>query len=530
MSDAIRNYTGTELAARGRRKAAAQTHRRRGRGRGCLLFFLILLLIAGILVWITWDNYDIERLLPARTNCHIVVHDPLNKRARLAESRIWTVFPESWGLGRVPEILKQDFGMPPWVLNNVFPDTCHILASDLKTFSDPLLVTRMTFVGSFLEHFSRFLSSVEADPAGGLDLRRIPEAGLYYAVRGRILLVSRSRDALIHALALRPEDAIGRESIERITEESGSEDLCGTVTFKPDDFLGGVFKRGAFALRLDAASGAFKCHAVLAPEMQEKFDVLVGGLKPRPLQIPPEGLIEISMDLGKPVQELWTATGKVLDKSEAADQLWNTWVAPRQGAETALPNAALSLLAPLGPGVRLSLRGIDLNEMFPMPELVATFDCDPPTVEKTFETLPQPPPEAMPWDSFLRYDSEKKQLTLPLIGGPSIQPTAVFTGNNLLVSSSRTVAETLLAGAAAPLPLPDSGNLWIRVKPRACIQSMNDVVALLAESKLLNDASVKSFQDIAADWTTGANVIDEASALLAYDSGELSLNANITCR
>ena len=525
MSGAVRNYSGTVRLGPHRRKTGG----RRTRGCGCLTFLVLLLAVGAYGYWATRDTCPVESVIPAQMGYHVVADDVLAKRAKLAGSRLWQALPPTVGLADVPERLTQDFGVPEYVLNNIAPGSCHLCGNDLRAFSDVLLVTRMTRIGSLLEEAHRFIPVIQRDRAGGLNLRHVPDAGLYYAVRGRVFVASPSREALVRALTLQSHDAITPEALPRPAAGAGTQDLCGTVALGADDPLGDVFEGVGFALRVDTMSATLKCRASLRADYRDRLAGLLEGLAPQQLVAPPEGMLEISMDLRKPVRELWRAIGEIAGLSEQMEGLWEGWSAETDAAYGDIPPAVTALLEPLGPGVRLTWSGVDLLEMIPMPEVVATFDAQPEALLEAFAALPRAPDEAMPWDTFLRYDAEKGRVHLPMIGGPSIEPTAGVYGDALLVSSSRTIGDALLDEGPRGETLPEPGNVSVRVRPHPCLRTVVDVATTLAELRMLKGYTPDKVHAEAGPWLSAAGAVDEIKALAGYENGEIALDLRVVC-
>jgi len=524
VSDAVRNYSGTVRMGPHRRPTG-----RRTQGCGCLVFLALVAAVGAWAFWATRDTCPVERLVPARAGYQVVADDVLAKRAKLAGSRLWQALPPAVGLADVPQRLTQDFGVPEYILNNLISGSCHVCGNDLTNFSDVLIATRMTRVGCLLEKAHRFIPAVQRDRAGGLGLRHVPDASLYYAVRGRVLVASPSREALVRALALRPEDAMAPGGLPQPPGAAGTQDLGGTVALEPGDPLGEVFDRVTFALRIDPRSAALKCRAALRGEYRVRLAGLLDGLAPQQIKTPPEGILEISMDFRKPVRELWRAAGQIAGRSDEMEALWESWSAESEGDYGAILPAVTSLLAPLGPGVRLTWSGVDLLEMLPTPEIVATFDADPAAVLDSFAALPAPPDEAKPWDTHLRYDAEQGRVHLPMIGGPSIEPTAGVFGDALLISSSRTIGDALLEEGPSDEMLPEPGNVSVRLRPHPGLRSVVDVATMLAELQMLKDYPPERVQAEAEPWLTAAGAIEEITALAAYDNGEVTLHLRLVC-
>jgi hypothetical protein len=216
----------------------------------------------------------------------------------------------------------------------------------------------------------------------------------------------------------------------------------------------------------------------------------------------------------------------VSGKSEAMQALWKQWTeVPADGGYPLIPTL-LGLVGPLGPGVRLSLNGIDLNEMVPAPELVMTVDA-PADLKERLAALPPVPADAMSWDSCLRYDPETGRVRLPMIGGPSIEPTAAPYGNALFVSSSATVAEALLAADPKLEPLPVPANLWVRVDPKACIEAYGSVMETFAGIHMLRGQTPEAVRAMTAKWLESAAAVKEIVASAGWEGGEVVLDVNL---
>ena len=181
---------------------------------------MLTALLCAWVAWVTRDAYPLQRFIAADRSYEFYAKDFLHKRTRLAEARIWRLLPESTPLASDFATLSEKLDMPGWVLGNIAFSTFHVSGHDLDGFSDPLLISRMSRIGCLIERFHRFFGEVAHDSAGGLDLRSIDGGALFYAVRGRILLVSPNRDALIRALTLTP-DQWAKTSEEAEATESG---------------------------------------------------------------------------------------------------------------------------------------------------------------------------------------------------------------------------------------------------------------------------------------------------------------------
>ena len=488
---------------------------RRGMGKYAGLALLAIALIYGY--WTTRDTCPVQRLIPADQTYYILANDLVARRDTLAESKIWRAIPANAGIPDVPRLLNQGIGVPEWIMNNLVPGACHVSGKDLRRFGDMLFVSRMTRIGCLLYRLHPFVPGIASDPAGGLCLSHAVEPNVYFAVRGRTLLASLSRNALIRALTLQPEDAIDKEAFARIVQEGGQADLQGTVAFRPQDPLGGILQSVRFAVRVEPTMATLKCRASFRPEWQSWLKPLVSGLGPRDLIAAPDGMLTVSMDFGKPLRELCLTIAEAAGQREAFERLWRDW------AEQPPFQPMADLFGSLGPGIRLSWCGVDLNAIAPVPEIVATFDAKPDDALAVFASLPPLTDDARRYEVMHpQYNSETKRACLPLVGGPSIEPTAGVFGNAVLLSSSETVAEKLLTAGPKNEKLPQHANLLLAAHPRACFEAITSVATLLAENSLLKDYTPKSFQGAAEPWLTGANALREILALVAFDQGDLT--------
>lgn len=520
MSDSVRVYSGLK-------NNLGKPRKRRSR-KGPVLVLLVLLAAAWIL-WTTRDTQRVQALLPANKTYHAVVDDVFARRARLAQSRVWDALPPQLGLAGVPEKLSKNIGLPQWVLNNLVPGACYVTGNDIKNFSDAVAVTRMTRVGVLLDRLRCFFPSIKKDRAGGLDLRRI--GGLYYAVRGRVLLLSPSRPGLVEALTLLPENAVSAADLAQIRQALGQNDIYGRFQLDEDDPMGGAIERGTFSLRVGNTEAAVECTAEVRPAWRGKMAGLLDGIEPKTLQAPPDGMLRLSLNLGRPVEDLWRSAATALGKDEQMGEMWRKWASPDEDGDPTLTQTITEILGGLGPGVRLSLVGVDLNEIMPAPELVATLDADSVALAQAFKELPEPPRGVEPWEAWLRYDEDAQVVRLPLIGGPSFEPTGGIKGGDFVISSSRTIAESVLADAitANPPSLPTPANLYAEVRPYQCGKTAFDTAMLLAEAKLLKGYNPDTLNEAYQPWLQKAAAVKQLSALAAYDAGALTLECKMEC-
>jgi len=478
-------------------------------------------------LWLTRDTNDVAEFMPAGLRYNVVLADPVNSRERVLKSAVWNAWPDAASRERVLEALRKDPGLPQWVMNNLVTERLYLLGSDVRDFSDMLAITRMSRIGTLLEKFHRISGGVTSDYAGGLRLRHAADGSIYYAVRGRVLLISTSRESLIRSLTLAPDTAVDEATHAELARD-GVEDFRGTVELAEDDPLGDAFQSIAFAVRIDADKAYAKCHAIIRESARPRFGPLLNGAKPLPLEEPLPGPIELSANFGKPVREVWASLGEALQSSVINAAQWQTW---ESGGEAGVPTnaqAITNMLGPLGPSIRLSFTGIDVNEMVPAPTIVGTF-ATPQGVVPALDKLPPPPADAKPWDSYPRYDAEAKLAHMPLIGGPSLEPTAMLAGRQLVISSSRSAAESLVKAMPAAATMPEEANLFIRVRPKPVVEEVTAALRLFAEVGMLRGYTLEEFDDASGTWAASAARVSEVVVIASGVENSIDAELRVLC-
>ncbi len=508
MSEAVRVYSGSAASGRGR-----------GRRRTPYVRWAVVavVLICGVYaLWISRNTHEAGAFVPADQRLQVVVVDPLVKREVLAASPVWEAMPPFTGLQRVPAMLRGLGNAPEWVLNNVVGEVCHVAANDTQAFSDLIVVTTMTRVGVWIERLSRMRGGVDHDEAGGLDLRRLSGQEMYYAVRGRTLVASRSREALIRALTLRPAEAVSAAAEAR---PMGGEDLSGTIRLAESDALGLVFASMSFAVVVQDTTLRVAFRGVPTAFWQQQLTSLAPGLGPQPLPAPPEGMVTAALNVGLPVRDTWALLGATGLPVFSADQ-WDSWRTLDSGEAPGLAYVLTALAGDLGPGVGRSLRRVDIDAMFPTPEFALVFEASEADLTAAYAALPKAPDARAA--GFPRVDPETRQVSYPLLGDPVLEPTVAPYGPGLLVSSSRPLAEDLLATSPQAQQPAIEGNLYVRILPGPCVAAAVEVGRLLAESGLLKGYDPVSFEAAAGQWMEAASGIRDVTLTAACIEGEIS--------
>lgn len=528
MSDVARVYSGTKrTGGTKRRRLRRISIRRKGRFFGGV-FGGIALFLAFWFLWTTRDSYPMRGLIPADQTYHVFVTGLLTKRQNIAASPVWTLAPETSSAAKVPALLQDNFGMPDWVLNNIAYGASHISGHDAGTFGDVLFVTKMSRIGCLVERFHRFVG-VSDDYAGGLELRYLPDAGVYYAVRGRMLIASPSRETVVRSLTLRPDEAIANDELMKGTREAGDTDLCGRFLLRPEDPAGDVLTQLRVVARMEPAGVAVVIQGTLREPWRARLAGILDNAKPVDLEMPSEGLFEVSANFGCVLSEFSKGIVQAIDETGRLSESCATYItSPPGDLPPGIGPIVAQVLSPAGPGWRVCWRGIDINEMFPTPELVGTVDMAPEMVEEIFSALPKPPATSFPWDPWPRIDETHRLLYVPALGGPAIEPCAAAYGGKLLISTSRRAAESVFATSPTSAEmLPEKGNLFLRLRPFPAMKAVTDAGLELARNHLITGQTAESFPAVAAAWLERAERIHEISLLAAHQDGEISLKCRV---
>ncbi|HOV72330.1 MAG TPA: hypothetical protein PK967_00035 [Candidatus Hydrogenedentes bacterium] len=512
MSETVRSFTGSDQAPRIR-----GTRARHGRERNLALGIVMVLVLYGC--WATRDNAPMEQFIPANQAFHLFANDIQAKREAIAASDLWKILPPQLGGGTLAARIGQDVGMPDWILRNLVPDMVYVSGTDTDKWTDAIVVSRMTRIGCVLNKCRRWVPGIDEDYAGGLRMAHVRNAGLHFAVRGRTLLAGRSRDALIRALTLRPDEALKKKALANKANGDEAGDIHGAVTFAGACPPGKVLKGVSFVLRIEKTHARIKCRAALVDTWKERLGQAIGTAGPVELIMPPDGAIQLSLNLGRPVGECGTSVLAALGLRDQFDARWSRF----RDAAPMLAQVSEGLIGHLGPGVRLAWQGMDLNEMAPMPKLLFSMDASPDAILRTYANLPPFPPP-VPGDMIPHYNSEKRMVHLSLIGGPSMEPAAAIAGSSLLLSNCRPLIENLVENPPKEDKLPQQGNLYIRVQPKNTVEAVSELAILLAENHLLKDLSPEQVRQFFDPWLANLAHVREIVATMAIQSGEISLD------
>lgn len=516
MSDAVRSYSP--------RRGNVYSGTRRG---GCGVWFILLLILGGGIwaFWTTRDTHPVERVIPANQTYHVQVRDLLSTRHEIAESPIWGtgIVPDNYA--DIPTWIGNSFGYPDWVLNNLVSDVCYVSGTDLVTFDDLLVVTRMSRIGCLLERGHRFLEGIEDEYAGGLALRKLSGVDFYYAVRGRTLVFSPSRDAIIRALTLRESDAI--ESLETVGFDV-SGDLRGRILFSADEPLGAFFQRADCQLDVTPSSITFSTASVLKPDWRAPLDALQMPAPSTAMDIPAGGGAVVAGEFGVPLAQVWRAidgiAGGALNAGVGQFGLLDQLTAPER-------EAALEVLTAwadgLGTGFALRTAGFDGRGMAPMPVLALMLTPEPGLLEGVTTLAGGSDASAIPEPGIPYRVEDSEILRFPLGWGAIVEPGAYRDGTRLFAVAHPEHIGMLQDGDNTLAQPTSPAHLYGRLRPHELVTLYQECATFYAENGLLRDQGPETIAAQAAELEAIAARVAEVRVLAGYENGAITIDLHV---
>lgn len=512
MSDAVRNYT---TLGRGSYSASSS-------GRGWIRRLLVVVLLCGFiwLYWTTRDTYPIERLVPREQTFHLQAEHLLASRMKAADSPLWNLglIPEEYK--SIPGWLGNDFGLPDWVLNNLVSDVCHVSGTDFSAFSDLLVVTRMSRIGCLIERYHRFVDGIEDEYAGGLQLRRMVDTDMYYAVRGRTLVFSPSREALIGCLSQRDEDAI--ESLENVVAASGG-DVQGKVVLPEDNSFGQYFERADFALTFAPSSITFACRGEVRPDWRGPLERLTRSSSGNGAKVPADGSVVVAGDFGAPLPEVWRVVDEISNGALGAFVGESPLLQRIPADNASWIQFADDFAGSLGTSFYLRWAGFDLDGVVPLPEMELAFAPDRGALRAVLEAIPGIQNGGAPEDGVPYRDPETGVVHCPIGWGGIVEPVIAPTPDGVRATLHPShLAPIATAGGAVERPV-DAGQFYVRVRPAEALELLRDGGALYAEAGLIQGHTPESFQEAMTAALEGIQQVFEARLSARYEEGALFL-------
>jgi hypothetical protein len=408
------------------------------------------------------------------------------------------------------------------VLNNLVSDVCYVSGTDLNKFSDLLVVTRMSRIGCLLERYYGIADNMEDEYAGGLELHRMGDLGAYYAVRGRTLVFSPSREALIKALTLHEEDGV-KALEETVAPMAG--DLQGRIAFTEEEALGKYFVQSDFGLRFDTDAITFSSRSTVSPAWKAQLDQLVAGRRSGDLMVPVQGSLVLAGDLNLPLPQVWTSVDTMVDG--ALTESWNglPWASGPGVAGTAWATMLEGMKAGIGSAFSLRWSGFDYNGIVPLPEAELFLETRPGFSPKLAEAVPALPVGQAPTDFVPYRITESGVVRCPMGWGSVLEPTLSATESGLRITLHPQHMEHALAMDNTREAAPGDGDLYLRMRPVELLELLREGGMPYAHAGLLRGHTPETFDAAMLQALAGSRQISEVRVSAGYDDGAINLEA-----
>lgn len=517
MSETIRSYSQPSRASYGTSVSG---------GRGLGRRIVAIALVAGLvwLLWTTRDTWPMERLVPRDQTFHLRADQLLATRERAANSPVWDLglLPESYRDTRA--WLQSDFELPPWVLNNLSTGICYVSGRDLENFSDLLVVTRMSRIGCLLERYYGIADNVEEELAGGLRLQRIGDSGAYYAVRGRTLLFSRSREALIRALTLREDEAV--QTLEDTVAPMAG-DIQGRIDFAGGGAEGGFLTQSDFGLRFAPESITFTARGTVAPAWQTELDRLLPRRAGSRVDVPVAGSLVIAGDFATPVPALWKSADELSGGALARFWAGTPWALAPESPESGWTALMAGLNAQSGSAFSLRWTGFDANGVVPLPEIELYLETRGGDLKPMLDAIPALPAGQPPVDFAPYRDIERGIVRCPIGWGGVVEPALAAESGGVRVALLPIHLEHILALDRSREPGPEGAQLVARMRPLELLELLHEGGKPYVRAGLLPGHTPESFESAMSAAIAGARQVSEVRASAGYAAGELTIEAEI---
>ncbi|MFP6585049.1 MAG: hypothetical protein VCD00_21135 [Candidatus Hydrogenedentota bacterium] len=521
MSEAVRSFS--------RRGSGGAT----GGGtapRGSFLFtrFVIaaLILFAIISFWISRDTHRIQQFIERDPASLVVAQHLLQNRDELFTSPSWNALSDSVQSHPVPSVLTTPLSAPDWVLRNLIGQYVLITTQGTTDFEEAIYITRMSRVGVLLERGLRRRSSNISEDSGGLGLRYLSESGLYYAVRGRVLLLSASRHGLVHTLTLSDTERIPDEEWDESIWALGDDEFRGTFRFSKESRWEPHFARIDFALRLRDGDGTLELRAACTDVFYEELIPQLDGQKPSPLIRPMPGPIEFSANLGTTFYDLSQLMETVLGPKPDSDEPWLVGFLKKSDRRQA------SYLDPLidvaGPSIAQTWHGYELGDLMPTHKTSIIADYRGTGIQDALVVATEAQREGTFKPLQVSRDTESDWLEIETVGGLAL--TAILgqgkessADQYLFASTSKQLAEQFGWGERRTADtLKESGNLYVRINPGAVLSEYEAYSAALQSIGAISEVERSERESRILTWRERMKGIHELALVAHHENREIT--------
>lgn len=522
MSEVVRSMSRSE-----RYSTVPAQSRQDGRfrfTRWLLLFFVALGVYA---YWISRDTHDIRQFVGTDPGAIIVTRSVLENRAEVFNSASWSMLSEEARAHPLPTVFATEFGAPDWVLRNLFGQYVLTTTPMGSDYTDAVYMSKMSPFGVLIERAMRQSSGIQKDRAGGLYLQYLTNHELYYAVRGRLVIASLSRRALIHALTLGSDEQIPEDAWDDSILNAGGEDVRGTIRLSEDSRWGSYFAGIGFALRVDSDEAVLKLKLPCTDTFYSELVPTLDGKGPVSLLSPEPGPIRFSADIGASHNDTFALIADVLDVSEDVEEPWLIGLL----SDTPV-NPISELLDNSGTNVSRTWHGYAVDDIEPAHVTSTLLLNNGDAVSSAIASAPESLSGEFKEESYRR-DPEFGWLEVLRVGGPSLTRVIALdgTGRHILTSSSRTQAEANGWGTDRSVSTrSNSETLYVAIDPGAVITEYETWVAAMEAGFAFTPDEAMSHAKNAARWRAQMRGVNQIELTAEHLNESKTIQATLTVR
>ena len=491
-------------------------------------WILLLLVASGIYIWwVSRDSHEIRPFISNNPAAVIVVHDAFLNRDSVFGSPAWLALPEDARQHPVPSMFAVNFDAPDWVLRNLFGRHVLAVAPGEGDFEDAIYISKMSRFGVIIERALRRTSGNTLDVAGGLKLRLLAVDGIYYAVRGRLLIAGTSRRALIRTLTLDDAERVAPEDWDESIWDAGSEDVRGTFRLGDDSRWSEYFAGIGFALRVEPEQAVLKLKMPCTDAFYDEFIPSLAGTGPTPLYMPESGTIQFAADIGATYESTFQILERVLEADSDAEEPWLVGLLERN-----TPTESAKLLQSTGTSIARTWHGYALGDIVPahttstivrnIGEAVAQAMSEASTdVPANFEPMTR------------RRNTDNDWLEISSIGGPSLTEVIVLNASQQTVFATSSINQAELngwSGSASASTLDQPGNLYVRINPGAVLTEYEARIAELEAGFGITSEQALEYGNQIALRRDQVRSIREIELTAEHDPQTRTIQATLTIR
>lgn len=508
MSDVVRTY-------KRRTSSRGYGFRSGPRRRPWLWRVLAAMILLSVIAawWTTRDTRPIYNFVDREAEYQVTAPAYQAARLRVSNSPLWMSLPPDNRWSAIPATLTDRFGMPEWLYRNLTPGALHAWGHDSEELSDLVLISRMSRVGTLVERAQRWLPGRGVEWAGGLNLRVHRPTGWHYSVRGRVLIASRSREALVDALTLAPERQWTREDLDR-SIAAGAEDIRGVIHGDADAEWSSI----RFAARIGIDEGLGQVEMRLRDSGRRRWADWLNGGAPSVLSAPLDAPAALTANVDNSVANLWLSAGADSSEPLFSRAVWRGWRSGQEGESIAW---AARLLESSGPYASVSWYGFDMEARQPAPLLRGRFGLDPRAADALTSELGEAAYDSETWEPLPH--AVDGNIMLPLPDWADTPFALRFGEGEAAFETASPVFEFSPGGAT----WDETAHVLFRYSPGECAELWGEAAQYLADYDLLRGESAEDFARQRQERSMRLSRIEDARVAVTAEPERVSIKLQL---